>query len=122
MRALIWVICWVALPAWAKGTPVVVDVASMQPVQATTASTARVVARETVLIPAETAETVRSIRARIGAVEPTGSTTYLFTDGDPELLVIAEGTAQHRAGEEVGLTIPSDRVHLFDPDSGVALG
>lgn len=66
MRALFWVICLVSAPVWAKGTPVVVDKASIQAVQATTASTARVVARETVLIPAETAETVRSIRARIG--------------------------------------------------------
>jgi multiple sugar transport system ATP-binding protein len=62
-----------------------------------------------------------AIRARIGAVEPTGSTTYLFTEGDPELLVTAEGTTQHRSGEEIGLTIPPDRVHLFDPDSGAAL-
>lgn len=67
-------------------------------------------------------ETAGAIRARIGAVEPTGSTTYLFTDGDPELLVTVEGTAPHRTGEEIGLTIPPDRVHLFDPESGVALG
>lgn len=56
------------LPAlvFARETPVVVDVAKSEAVQGTTSLTARVVARETLLIPAETAETVRSVRARIG--------------------------------------------------------
>jgi ABC-type sugar transport system ATPase subunit len=67
------------------------------------------------------AETPGAIPARIGAVEPTGSTTYLFTDGAPELLVTTEGTARHRTGEAIGLTIPPERVHLFDPDTGLAL-
>jgi len=62
-----------------------------------------------------------AIPARIGAVEPTGSTTYLFTDGAPELLVTAEGTARHRTGDAIGLTVAPERVHLFDPDSGTAL-
>ena len=62
-----------------------------------------------------------AIRTRIGAVEPTGSTTYLFTDGAPELLVTTEGTARHRSGDAIGLTIAPQRVHLFDPQSGSAL-
>lgn len=66
MRGLIWVICLWSASVSAQGVPVVVDVAQVQSVQSTTALTARVVARETVLIPAETSETVRLVRARIG--------------------------------------------------------
>ncbi|MGP1358062.1 ABC transporter ATP-binding protein [Roseicyclus sp.] len=62
-----------------------------------------------------------AICARIGAVEPTGSTTYLFTEGAPELLVTTDGTARHQRGDTIGLTIAPDRVHLFDPDTGVSL-
>ena len=62
-----------------------------------------------------------AIPARIGTVEPTGSVTYLFTQGEPELLVTVEGAGRERAGEEIALTIAPDRVHLFDPESGLAL-
>ncbi|MEM8789257.1 MAG: ABC transporter ATP-binding protein [Pseudomonadota bacterium] len=67
-------------------------------------------------------DTPGAIQARIGAVEPTGSTTYLFTEGAPELLVTTEGTARHVAGDAIGLTIAPERVHVFDPESGLALG
>ncbi|MEM8823787.1 MAG: sn-glycerol-3-phosphate ABC transporter ATP-binding protein UgpC [Pseudomonadota bacterium] len=59
--------------------------------------------------------------ATIGAVEPTGSSTYLFMEGEPELLVTTEGLAPQRAGEEVRLAIAPEQVHLFDPDTGVSL-
>ncbi len=63
-----------------------------------------------------------TITARIATVEPTGSTTYLFTDTAPELLITADGTAPHQPGENVTLQIAPGHVHLFDPDSGARLG
>jgi RND family efflux transporter MFP subunit len=66
MRTLLFVALLVPWIAVARETPVIVDIAKTESVQTTTSLTARVVARETVLIPAETAETVRSVRARIG--------------------------------------------------------
>jgi multiple sugar transport system ATP-binding protein len=62
-----------------------------------------------------------TIPARIGAVELTGATTYLFTAGEPELLITADGIARHAPGEEIALRIAPGRVHLFDPESGAAL-
>lgn len=66
MRSLLFAALLFPVLATARETPVVVDIAKTESVQTTTSLTARVVARETVLIPAETAETVRSVRARIG--------------------------------------------------------
>ncbi len=62
-----------------------------------------------------------AIAVRIGAVELTGSTTYLFSEGEPEMLMTTEGMTQHRAGDAVGLVIPAEQVHLFDPETGAAL-
>ncbi len=62
-----------------------------------------------------------AIAAKISAVEPTGSTTYLFTEGEPELLVTVEGTGQYSTGDAVGLAVAPERVHLFDPETGIAL-
>jgi len=67
-------------------------------------------------------DTLGAIPARIGAVEPTGSTTYLFTEGEPELLVTTEGTTRHATGDAIALAIAPERVHVFDPESGLALG
>jgi len=66
MRNLFFVFLFLSSSVFGRETPVIVDLARIEAVQGTTALTARVVARETVLIPAETAETVRSVRARIG--------------------------------------------------------
>lgn len=66
MRSLLFAALLFPVLATAREAPVVVDIAKTESVQTTTSLTARVVARETVLIPAETAETVRSVRARIG--------------------------------------------------------
>ncbi len=72
MRYLFFAALFIPSIAIARETPVVVDVAKTESVQTTTSLTARVVARETILIPAETAETVRSVRARIGDRVETG--------------------------------------------------
>lgn len=57
----------------------------------------------------------------IQSVESTGSTTYLFTSGAPELVIVAEGWQQVRKGETVGIRIVPGNVHLFDPDTLTAL-
>ena len=41
--------------------------------------------------------------------------------GRPELLVTTDGTTRHSRGKEIGLAIPAERVHAFDPDTGAAL-
>ena len=69
----------------------------------------------------EEPETPGTLAAKIGAVEPTGSTTYLFMKGEPELLVTTGGLATRSPGEDVGLTIAPEHIHLFDPNTGVSL-
>lgn len=57
----------------------------------------------------------------VSAVETTGSATYLFTEGEPELIVTTDGTATIKAGDKIGVAIDPARVHLFDPKSGLSL-
>ncbi len=61
------------------------------------------------------------IPVTIGAVEQTGSSCYLFTEGDPEVLVTTEGTSAIRAGDAVSLHVAPGHVHLFDPKTGLTL-
>jgi multiple sugar transport system ATP-binding protein len=61
-----------------------------------------------------------SFHLDVGVVETTGSSTYLTsTDGDFQL-VQSDRTALS-AGDRVGLAIDPARVHLFDPQTGIAL-
>lgn len=62
-----------------------------------------------------------SVPVTISAVEATGSSSYLFTDGDPELVLVTNGTSPLKAGETIGLSIGPDQVHLFDSQTQVAL-
>ncbi|MFQ6549452.1 ABC transporter ATP-binding protein [Aestuariibius sp. 2305UL40-4] len=62
-----------------------------------------------------------TIRAEIDAVEQTGSSCYLFTAGDPEVLITTDGTTAIKAGDRIELSIAPGQVHLFDPESGLAL-
>ncbi|WP_421724183.1 ABC transporter ATP-binding protein [Bauldia sp.] len=57
----------------------------------------------------------------ISAVEATGSATYLFSDDDPELIAVADGTSRVRAGDRIGFRIAPHLVHLFDPQTGRSL-
>lgn len=59
---------------------------------------------------------------KISAVEATGSATYLFSDDDPELIIVAAGGHSARAGDTVGFKIAPDHVNLFDSKTGIALG
>jgi multiple sugar transport system ATP-binding protein len=56
----------------------------------------------------------------IGVVESTGSATYLTSPDGQFQLVQSERTAL-AAGDRVGLSIDPARVHLFDPQTGIAL-
>ena len=57
----------------------------------------------------------------IAAVESTGSSCFLFTDGDPELIITTDGSTDAKAGDKVSLSIAPDRIHLFDPETEMAL-
>ncbi|MEM1284785.1 MAG: sn-glycerol-3-phosphate ABC transporter ATP-binding protein UgpC [Pseudomonadota bacterium] len=62
-----------------------------------------------------------SATVEIAAVESTGSSCFLFADGDPELIITTDGSTNVKAGDQVGLTITPERIHLFDPESEMAL-
>ncbi|WP_375552774.1 TOBE domain-containing protein [Rhodophyticola porphyridii] len=57
----------------------------------------------------------------VNAVETTGAASYLFTEGEPELIVTTEGTATIRAGDTIGVSVDPARVHLFEPETGASL-
>ncbi|MGZ9809466.1 ABC transporter ATP-binding protein [Pseudoroseicyclus sp. H15] len=59
--------------------------------------------------------------APIRIVESTGSLTYTTTASQPELMVVEQGRGRYRAGETLPLSIAPEDIHLFDPDTGVAL-
>lgn len=56
----------------------------------------------------------------IGAVESTGSATYL-TSRDGNFQLLQSERTQLASGDRVGLSIDPARVHLFDPKTGIAL-
>ena len=56
----------------------------------------------------------------IGVVESTGSATYL-TAPDGHFQMVQSQRTHLAAGDRVGLRIDPARIHLFDPQSGIAL-
>ena len=61
-----------------------------------------------------------SFHLDIGVVESTGSATYL-TSSDGDFQVVRSDRTQFSPGDRVGLAIDPGKVHLFDPQTGVAL-
>ena len=57
----------------------------------------------------------------VAVVESTGSLTYVTTSGEAGLTVVVTGRSDLRAGDRIGLAIAPRQVHLFDPESGLAL-
>ncbi|MCR9121685.1 MAG: sn-glycerol-3-phosphate ABC transporter ATP-binding protein UgpC [Phyllobacteriaceae bacterium] len=57
----------------------------------------------------------------VGAVEPTGAVTYVFSDDEPELIAIADGISTLKRGDTVGFSIDPGLVHLFDPETEIAI-
>jgi multiple sugar transport system ATP-binding protein len=55
-------------------------------------------------------------------VEPTGAQTYLQVSlGGRELIAIADGAERHSPGERLKLGVETDRIHIFDEQSGLRL-
>jgi multiple sugar transport system ATP-binding protein len=62
------------------------------------------------------------LSARVEVVEPTGATTYVFTHivGAPVTAVFYE--RRHlQTGEQIGVSLEQDRIHLFDAKTGVRI-
>lgn len=63
----------------------------------------------------------QALTVTIAAIERTGSSSYLFSQEAPELIIVTDGATAVRQGERIGLGIRPDRVHLFDRESTVSL-
>jgi multiple sugar transport system ATP-binding protein len=62
------------------------------------------------------------IKARISTVEPTGAETLLLCRvGDTATVVIARDRVNVGPGDEITLSLPPERLHLFDKASGKRL-
>ena len=68
----------------------------------------------------EMAGDTASFHLDVGVVESTGSATYL-TSRDGDFQVVQSDRTQLSPGDRVGLAIDPARVHLFDPQTGIAL-
>jgi multiple sugar transport system ATP-binding protein len=64
------------------------------------------------------------IMARVKRVEELGASLLLYLatgKDDPELLASVDGEMQIAVGEAVTLSIPVERMHFFEPDTGLAI-
>jgi multiple sugar transport system ATP-binding protein len=68
----------------------------------------------------DVAGTNATFHLNVGVVESTGSATYLTSRDGNFQLVQSERTTLS-AGDRIGLTIDPAKVHLFDPQTGIAL-
>ena len=56
-----------------------------------------------------------AFEARVDVLEPMGSEVYLYLDSPwGDLVARVEGSCSAREGDNVQMTVPPDRVHLFD--------
>jgi multiple sugar transport system ATP-binding protein len=63
-----------------------------------------------------------SIRATVDLVEPIGHESIVYaTAGSEKLVTIFDPHDAPRTGETVSLTVDTDRIHLFDAESEIAL-
>jgi multiple sugar transport system ATP-binding protein len=65
--------------------------------------------------------TENSIGVPVRVLESTGSISYITTASEPELTVVINGRTSLRAGNMVYLGIDPEFIHVFDPDSGLAV-
>jgi multiple sugar transport system ATP-binding protein len=54
------------------------------------------------------------IRARVAFTESTGSTTFVSTATEPELMIVENGRRSAATNEEIGLAFPDSAIHVFD--------
>jgi multiple sugar transport system ATP-binding protein len=62
------------------------------------------------------------IAAEVGVVEPTGASTFVFTQiGDTPVCAVLSDRRLPHPGDRIGLVPQLDRIHLFDADTGARL-
>jgi len=66
-------------------------------------------------------DTDGAIPVTVAAIERTGSSCYLFSEEEPEIIIVTDGATGVQQGEQVGLRILPARVHLFDRETTVSL-
>ncbi|WP_018182167.1 ABC transporter ATP-binding protein [Kaistia granuli] len=60
--------------------------------------------------------------ARVVITEPTGAETLISTRlGATEIVVVVRDRIEQGAGERLHLAFPANRVHLFDPETGLRI-
>ncbi len=62
-----------------------------------------------------------AITLPVGVVESTGSLTYLTGADALDLTVVLTGRSEIRSGDQVGLSIAKEKIHVFDAETGQAL-
>jgi multiple sugar transport system ATP-binding protein len=64
----------------------------------------------------------QGIAAEVGVVEPTGASTFVFTQiADAPVCAVLNDRRLPRPGDRIGLTPQIDRIHLFDAETGIRL-
>ncbi|MBF0680670.1 MAG: sn-glycerol-3-phosphate ABC transporter ATP-binding protein UgpC [Devosia sp.] len=66
------------------------------------------------------AATDATFHLEIGVIESTGSATYL-TSPDGAFQLVQSERSSLKPGDRIGLSIAPENIHLFDPQTGVAL-
>ncbi|MGH6884293.1 MAG: TOBE domain-containing protein, partial [Hypericibacter sp.] len=62
------------------------------------------------------------IAAEVGVVEPTGASTFVFTQiADIPVCAVLNDRRLPRPGDRIGLAPQLDRIHLFDTETGLRL-
>jgi multiple sugar transport system ATP-binding protein len=59
---------------------------------------------------------------RISIVERTGSQSFVVMDTDPEIIVATPDRIDNQNGDAVHLRIDPRRIHIFDANTGIAVG
>jgi multiple sugar transport system ATP-binding protein len=72
------------------------------------------------IVPAESPDAV--LQAKVTLVEPLGATDVVHVSADLyDVRVIATPGARPRLGDRIGIAIDTERVHLFDDETGQAI-
>ena len=68
------------------------------------------------------ADDANAITTTVSVVEPLGDVTYVYFElGDETYPASVDGDIIVEEGDEVALTFPQDRIHLFDAETGEAI-
>jgi len=121
MRLLLLASLLCASLASARETPVVVDTARIDSVIQSTSLTARVVATETVLVPADTEETVRQVNARIGDRVTKGDLIATLESQNVRLEVQSLEARQSYLEESLALFIEQERLRTAQVERATSL-